>query len=106
MTRRCICLGCALHDGVCRTTVTRGRCRSCGNRREQTRRPHWRERYGPDHESRRETVIGGPCELRLPGCTGIATTLEHDIPVSQGGRDGPIRGACAHCNAARGARPR
>lgn len=48
-------------------------------------------------------VIGGPCELRLRGCTGIATTADYRIPVSRGGTlDDGLLGACAWCNNSRG----
>jgi len=57
-----------------------------------------------DYRRRRLLVIGGPCELRLPGCSGIATTADHVRPVARGGVDGPLRGACLHCNSARGDR--
>jgi 5-methylcytosine-specific restriction endonuclease McrA len=48
----------------------------------------------------------GPCQLRLPGCTGVSTTLDHIVPLSRGGTNQPsnVRGACAHCNYSRGNR--
>jgi hypothetical protein len=40
--------------------------------------------------------------LGLPGCTGIATTADHVMPVVAGGARGELRGSCAHCNSSRG----
>lgn len=60
---------------------------------------------GADHDRTRATVVGGPCVLRLPGCTRIATTLEHVRPRSRGGTlaDG-YAGACEHCQNVQGGR--
>ncbi|WP_128106894.1 HNH endonuclease [Mycolicibacterium elephantis] len=48
----------------------------------------------------------GACQLRLPGCTGQASTWDHVVPVSKGGGHGRlnVRPACAHCNYSRGNR--
>jgi hypothetical protein len=49
---------------------------------------------------------GGKCELRLPGCTLIATEGDHVRAPRAGGAWfdlGNIRAACRHCNASRGA---
>ena len=56
------------------------------------------------YRRRRRAVLGLPCALRLPGCTVVATTADHVVPVSRGGRDSPLRPACAQCNSARGDR--
>lgn len=54
------------------------------------------------------------CWLRLPGCTTHTTTADHIITVDECLRlDRPdlitsrdnLRGACAHCNTARGDKP-
>lgn len=84
----------------------RGRCalherlssRNHGGRARQARG------LGAAHERARREVVGSPCGLRLEGCTGIATTLEHVLPRSQGGTlaHGYI-GACAHCQCVQGA---
>ncbi|MCV7221535.1 HNH endonuclease [Mycolicibacterium elephantis] len=44
--------------------------------------------------------------MRLPGCTGQASTWDHVVPVSKGGGHGRlnVRPACAHCNYSRGNR--
>lgn len=54
------------------------------------------------------------CQIRRPGCTGHATTVDHIQPHSLGGTDtmDNLRAACAYCNYSRGngqrttARPR
>lgn len=41
------------------------------------------------------------CLLQLPGCTTIATTADHIIPVAKGGElydMANLRGACRDCN--------
>lgn len=42
----------------------------------------------------------GKCELKLEGCTNIATEVDHLIPVSKGGSDDitNLRGSCSNCN--------
>lgn len=51
---------------------------------------------------------GHACRLRLGGCTGIATTVDHVVPVAAGGPDRPdddgLVAACRHCNSRKGAR--
>jgi 5-methylcytosine-specific restriction endonuclease McrA len=44
------------------------------------------------------------CRLRLPGCTGKSTTVDHKLPVSRGGTNAltNLVGACRHCNELRG----
>lgn len=46
---------------------------------------------------------GHTCQVRLPGCTTTATTVDHIVPVSWGGdwyALDNLRAACAGCNAA------
>ena len=49
---------------------------------------------------------GGRCQLRLPGCTKIATTADHIVRRSNGGTANlsNLRASCGHCNSARGDR--
>lgn len=51
-------------------------------------------------------TMGRECMVRLPGCTGRATTRDHITPVAQGGTDAPsnLRPACRPCNSKRGNR--
>lgn len=46
------------------------------------------------------------CQLKLPGCTTLATQVDHVIPVTAGGTDadGNLRAACATCNNRKGGR--
>lgn len=74
--------------------------------------PRQRRGYGAAHDraARQLRANPRPCELRLPGCTGIATSPEHRTPVSAGGAAiAPAGAACLHCQRAQGAalaRPR
>lgn len=45
------------------------------------------------------------CRIRLRGCTKVATTGDHIVPLAQGGAKlDPlnVRAACLHCNSVRG----
>jgi 5-methylcytosine-specific restriction protein A len=46
---------------------------------------------------------GYRCQLRLPGCSGLATTTDHVIPKARGGTDDPsnLAAACRSCNSAK-----
>jgi 5-methylcytosine-specific restriction endonuclease McrA len=47
---------------------------------------------------------GGICMIKGPRCTGIATTVDHIIPSSQGGPfwdPANLRASCERCNYAR-----
>lgn len=49
---------------------------------------------------------GGVCRMALPGCTGTATTVDHIVPLFEGGRrldPANLRAACKHCNSSDGA---
>lgn len=49
------------------------------------------------------------CYLRLMGCSVVSTTADHVIPVKARPdltmERANLRGACAHCNNVKGARP-
>jgi 5-methylcytosine-specific restriction protein A len=47
---------------------------------------------------------GHACQLRLAGCTGTATEVDHVLPVAHGGTDEPanLRASCQSCNRRRG----
>jgi 5-methylcytosine-specific restriction endonuclease McrA len=65
--------------------------------------------YGAQHQRERRAALerdGWACTLRLPGCTGYATTADHVVERAAGGPDhrDNLRAACVHCNAVRGAR--
>jgi 5-methylcytosine-specific restriction endonuclease McrA len=44
------------------------------------------------------------CSLRLPGCTGVANTIDHIVRPAEGGTNemGNLRPACRTCNESRG----
>ena len=55
---------------------------------------------------RRKVILardGGACQIRSPGCTRLATEVDHIIPRSRGGSDHPsnLRASCSYCNASR-----
>lgn len=86
-------------------TLNRGQCPRCAAQDERTRRPPAHHRYPLEYQRNRTAVLGGPCTLNLPGCTGTATTADHITPRSQGGTHAldNLQGACHHCNSAKGA---
>lgn len=49
---------------------------------------------------------GRTCQIRMPGCTGTATTGDHIVPKARGGTDDPdnVQAACHHCNSSKQAR--
>lgn len=60
------------------------------------------KRNGFTEEQRGEIFnrCNNTCELKLEGCTSIATEIDHFIPVSKGGSDETSNGraACFNCN--------
>lgn len=45
------------------------------------------------------------CQIQLPGCTILATEVDHIQPLARGGPPldpANLRAACRHCNQARG----
>jgi HNH endonuclease len=71
------------------------------------RHPRQRRGLGAAFDRWKPLVIerdGARCRLRHPGCTIVATTADHIIPRSQGGRTTleNLRASCCHCNSARG----
>lgn len=45
------------------------------------------------------------CRIRVAGCTNTATTVDHIVPLDQGGAwydTRNLRAACVHCNSVRG----
>lgn len=56
--------------------------------------------HGADFERRRRELLGGPCALRLTGCTGVAESADYSRP---GDWTSELQGACLHCQRAQGA---
>lgn len=106
LKRRCID---TLPDGSpCLELTTGTRCGRHETLRQQRRdaergSPSARG-HGYEYQRARKQLIGQPCALRLPGCTGTADTADYVIPWSEGGtiNDG-LQPACSHCNSVRGA---
>jgi 5-methylcytosine-specific restriction endonuclease McrA len=51
-------------------------------------------------------AAGYHCQIRAPGCTWLATTVDHVVPLAMGGTHSPqnLRAACLHCNSMGGGR--
>lgn len=68
-----------------------------------------RRRYGSSGwawQRLRDAVIardGGICQLRLAGCTAVATTADHIVSPRAGGSDAStnLRASCLNCNEVR-----
>ena len=48
---------------------------------------------------------GHRCQLRNPGCLGVATTVDHITPISAGGHwynPNNLQAACTRCNYSKG----
>ncbi len=78
----------------CGRPTTGSRCARCEAERRQ---PY----TDPEYRRQAKTLYGRPCELQLPGCTGIADTADHVVPISRGRGRGPLVPACRHCNSSR-----
>ena len=89
----------------CSRLITSGaRCTDHARIYEQHRRPDRHARgYGADWPILRRQVLArdnGACMIAAPGCTGIATSVDHIIPLSQGGHTAlsNLQAACQSCN--------
>jgi 5-methylcytosine-specific restriction endonuclease McrA len=49
-------------------------------------------------------AAGYRCQIRAPGCTNLATTVDHITPLAMGGTHAlrNMRAACLHCNSTGG----
>jgi 5-methylcytosine-specific restriction enzyme A len=66
-----------------------------------------RPQYSGDWKTRRRITLerdGHECQLRMPGCLGEATTVDHIVPVALGGDQAldNLQAACLRCNSAKG----
>lgn len=77
-----------------------GKCPSCtkaDNRRRNTK-PKRRQWKTKDYQAARALTLArtGHCELQLPGCTGKATSVDHqDYGLNDAQK---WKAACAHCH--------
>lgn len=96
-----VCLGCGV--------LTHGsRCPDCARRKDRERGTVT-QRFGSGWAAISRAVIARDdheCQLGLPGCTFVATCVDHITPRSLGGDNDPanLRAACAFCNGSRGNR--
>jgi 5-methylcytosine-specific restriction endonuclease McrA len=88
-------------------------CIVCGSpsvRGRRCRRHLLRERpRGNAFEPTRQRILerdGWRCQVRLEGCLGHATVVDHVVQLRDGGSDADsnLRAACEPCNLKRGAR--
>ena len=70
--------------------VRKSRCRECERSYRAVRYNH------PAYKALPRPT--GMCELRLPGCTGMATTLDHIDGNAKNHNPSNIQNACLHCN--------
>ena len=65
--------------------------------------------YGSDWRVIRKSVLDRDahrCQIGLPGCTKVASHVDHIVPLAEGGaRLDPdnLRASCPHCNLTRSA---
>jgi len=65
--------------------------------------------YSGSYARRRAALIGRPCSLRLPGCTGVADSADHRPPLRlhahvQGSGCCELVPACLRCQKSQGGR--
>lgn len=92
----------------CGVPTTGSRCPRHAAMHEAGRRPSPSVRgYDEQYKRERAELLDERplCELRLPGCTGVATTADHPVALAAGGdRRQALVPACASCNSRKGAR--
>ena len=91
---------------VCITPIEPGeKCpNGCGSV-DSRKAEHTKLVYGsPEYRKARGELMANArfCELRLEGCTWLADSADHVIPVSEMVDHSQLRAACAHCNSKRG----
>jgi 5-methylcytosine-specific restriction endonuclease McrA len=91
------------HCLTCNRLIGPGRCPVCGRTSVRGYDSEWRRLSARILER-----DGHRCQLRLPGCTTLATTVDHTTPLSRGGARLDTRNlvaACRVCNSRKGDRP-
>lgn len=103
LIRLCVVPGCG-------ELTTSARCNGHMRKQDAQRGSTYERGYDADWRRVRVIVLGRDdyrCQLRLTGCTGLATTADHIVPLSAGGERLDLRNlqaACSHCNTAKGGR--
>lgn len=85
------------------------RCADCKARRDVDRGTTTERGYGATHQRRARAAIAAQpwcSDCGHPGSRDNPLTADHVVPVSRGGRNGPLRVACRRCNSSRGSRRR
>ncbi|MBA2614314.1 MAG: HNH endonuclease [Actinobacteria bacterium] len=86
-------------------TRSGSRCSRCEAKRDARRGTTTERGYGSDHQKRAKATIRSQpwCSIcGHPGSPSNPLTADHVVPVSRGGRGGPLRVACRSCNSRRG----
>ena len=87
----------------CGAVIPRGpRCAACTSKLNVERGSSTNRGYSSRWRriSERQRARVPWCEVRLPGCTRVATAADHIVPLEQGGRSTArnARSACTSCN--------
>lgn len=98
------CLG--VPGEPCGELIERGnRCPSCQSKLNRARGSSTRRGYHSRWRRMSERIRKARplCEIRLPGCTLLATAADHIVPLEEGGRSAwaNARPACTACNSRR-----
>ena len=95
VSRSCLACGAVIPASSSRCTdCQRARWRAQPSREARGYTRKWRE------ISKRVRRARPLCEIRLPGCTLIATAADHIVPLEEGGAStyANARPACTNCN--------
>lgn len=80
--------------------ANRRRCEACTTAHSRARGSATARGYGSRWQriSRRQRRRMPFCEIRLPGCTFLATEADHVVPLFLGGTSDRVQSACTNCN--------
>lgn len=89
-----------------------GQCPACERGRDARRGTSTQRGYDADYRRRRAAVIAAEpwchtepsCPYADSGTSANPLTADHVLPVSKGGRHGPLVPLCKRCNSGKGAR--
>ena len=87
---------------VCGAVSKQTRCPDCTSARNIERGSSHKRGYTVRWRrlSERQRRLVPWCEIRLPGCTGLADAADHIVPLEEGGESTAdnARSACTSCN--------